>query len=57
MATGEVNVNPNIHIWDANTLETMMILKTSHKGGVLHLCFSGDGATLLSMGMDKSFSL
>jgi len=57
IATGEVNVYPTIHIWDANTLETLMILKTSHKGGILHLCFSGDGNLLLSVGMDKTFSL
>ena len=57
MATGEVNVNPTIHVWDANTLETLVVLKTSHKGGVLHLAFSGDGSLLLSVGMDKAFSL
>jgi WD40 repeat protein len=43
LATGEVNINPCIHIWDAQTTETVQILDTSHRGGVLHLAFSKDG--------------
>jgi WD40 repeat protein len=43
VATGEVNINPQIHVWDAQTMETLVILETSHKGGVLHLVFSTDG--------------
>lgn len=57
IATGEVNYSPNIHIWDATTLETVIILKSSHKGGILHLAFSGNGSLLLSIGMDKTFSM
>lgn len=57
LATGEVNVSPTIHVWDATTLETIIILKSSHKGGILHLGFSGDGSLLLSVGMDKTFSI
>lgn len=57
IATGEVNVNPSIHVWDAKSLETLIILKTAHKGGVLHLAFSGDGQLLVSVGMDKTFSV
>ena len=57
IATGEVNLNPCIHVWDARNLETLSILKTSHKGGVLHLAFSGDGQLLISVGMDKTFSI
>jgi hypothetical protein len=43
VATGEVNVNPQIHVWDAQSLETFAILDTAHSGGVLHLIFSTDG--------------
>ena len=57
VATGEVNVNPQIHVWDTQTLEPTVILHTSHKGGVLHLTFSSDGETLASIGMDKAFSI
>ena len=32
-------------------------METSHKGGVLNLAFSGDGTKLISIGMDKTFSL
>ena len=58
VATGEVtSVSPSIHIWDAATLETLVILKTSHRGGIMHLTFSNDGSLLLSIGMDKTFSM
>lgn len=57
VATGEVNINPEIHIWDPQSLETLAILNTSHKGGVLHLTFSGDGHKIISVGMDATFSL
>ena len=35
----------------------MVILNTSHKGGILHLAFSGDGSKIVSIGMDDTFSL
>lgn len=57
IATGEVNINPAIHVWDAGSLETIIILKSSHKGGILHIAFSGDGQLLISVGMDKTFSI
>lgn len=57
VASGEVNVCPAIHIWDAQSLETEIILETSHKGGILHLAFSNDGEKLVSVGMDKQFSI
>jgi hypothetical protein len=57
VATGEVNISPFIHVWDAQTMETLVVLQTSHKGGVLHLVFSNDGQKLVSIGMDRTFSL
>ena len=57
VATGEVNVNPDIHVWNPQTLETLAVLTTSHKGGILHLTFSGDGLKLISCGMDSTFSI
>jgi len=50
-------VNPQIHVWDAQTMETMKILDTAHSGGVLHLIFSTDGQKLISIGMDRTFSI
>lgn len=52
-----MNNGPSIHVWDAATMETLIVLKTAHKGGVLHLTFSSDGSLLLSIGMDKTFSM
>ena len=57
VATGEVNMNPEIHVWDPQTLETLAVLSTSHKGGILHLWFSGDGLKVISVGMDATFSI
>ena len=57
VASGEVNICPSVHVWDASTLETEAILSTSHKGGVLHVAFSNDGEKLVSIGMDKTFSI
>jgi len=34
-----------------------MVLETSHKGGILHLAFSQDGKKLISIGMDRVFSI
>lgn len=34
-----------------------MILSTSHGGGILHLIFSTDGQKLVSIGMDRTFSI
>jgi len=61
VATGEVNVNPDIHVWDPQTLETLAVLTTSHKGGILHLTFSGASSQrtekIISCGMDATFSI
>ena len=57
IATGEVNQSPEIHLWNANTMETLAILRTAHRGGVLHLEFSRDGSQLVSIGMDISYSM
>ena len=57
VATGEVNVNPYIHVWDAQSRETLVVLETSHKGGILHIVFSNDGEKIISIGMDRTFSI
>ena len=57
IATGEVNIQPQVHVWDAQSFETVVVLQTAHKGGILHLCFSADGTKVISIGMDSTFSV
>ena len=57
IATGEVKTRPTVHVWDAETLETIAILQTSHEGGVMYVAFSSDGQHLVSLGSERAFSL
>lgn len=43
IATGEVNVRPMIHVWDSETMETIITMVSSHRGGIMHMTFSSDG--------------
>lgn len=38
-------------------METLLVMQTSHRGGVLHLVFSTDGSKIVSIGMDRTFSI
>ena len=38
-------------------METIVTLKTSHKGGIKSISFSLDGSKLISVGMDRNFSI
>lgn len=57
VATGEVNIHPYVHVWDSQTMETLVVLQTAHKGGILHLVFSTDGHKIVTIGMDRTFSI
>jgi WD40 repeat protein len=52
VATGEVNMQPDIHIWDPQTLETLAILNTSHKGGVFSFFYYANLPQPPPMGVD-----
>ncbi len=43
IATGDIQKNPDIHVWNSVSTECLAILKTSHEEGVRHLTFSLDG--------------
>ncbi len=57
VATGQIGVVPEIHIWNALTLEKLSILTGSHKNGVCSLNFSSSGKLLVSVGLDSVFTV
>jgi len=38
-------------------METLVSFMTSHRGGVMHMAFSSDGQKLVTIGMDRAFSI
>ncbi len=59
VATGQIGVNPVIHVWDATSKETKSILSGLHKStqGVCSLGFSSSGKLLVSVGLDKNYTI
>jgi WD40 repeat protein len=59
IATGQIGANPVIRIWDATTKETLSILSGLHKStqGVCSLGFSSSGKLLISVGLDKMYTV
>lgn len=57
VATGETAENPTIHIWNVHDCLPMHIIETDHGAGIINLAFSSDGEFLISLGMDKFFSI
>ncbi|CAH1792746.1 unnamed protein product [Owenia fusiformis] len=57
IATGQIGREPPIHIWDAETLKTISILKGAHQRGVCAVDFSADGKRLASVGLDDNHTI
>lgn len=57
VASGEACKNPRIHVWSTINYSMMSDISTQHSEGVLNLCFSYDGFYLISIGLDKNFSI
>lgn len=57
VASGEVSESPCIHIWNHKNTEQLKVIKTNHRNGILKLKFSDDGEYIVSVGMDKYFSI
>lgn len=56
-ATGQIGRDPEIHVWDAVSMNTESILKGEHFRGVCALSFSSDGKKLASVGLDDNHSI
>uniref|UniRef100_H2YU30 Anaphase-promoting complex subunit 4 WD40 domain-containing protein n=1 Tax=Ciona savignyi TaxID=51511 RepID=H2YU30_CIOSA len=53
----EVGRDPAIHLWEADTMSTLSILKGCHERGVSAVDFSGDGKKLVSIGLDNDHTM
>ena len=50
---GDVGDAPSVHLWDANTGASLVLIEGFHRGGVALLQFSDDGTLLASVGLDE----
>jgi WD40 repeat protein len=57
VATGQIGKDPYIAVWDANTMETVALLKGFHQRGICALGFSNEGKYLVSVGLDDSHTI
>ncbi|XP_041941967.1 echinoderm microtubule-associated protein-like 5 [Alosa sapidissima] len=52
VATGQVGRDSCVHVWDAEQLRPLAVLRGFHQQGVCALDFSADGKRLASVGLD-----
>ena len=59
VATGQIGVNPVIHVWDALERQTLSILSDLYKNsqGICSLAFSSSGKLLISVGLDENHTV
>ena len=59
VATGECAESPQIHVWraDEDVCSPEAVVRTNHGTGIVNLAFSHCGELLVSVGIDKYFSL
>ncbi|XP_048456030.1 echinoderm microtubule-associated protein-like 5 [Rhincodon typus] len=57
ISTGQVSRDSAIHIWDAELLKPLSILKGHHQFGVCAVDFSADGKRLASVGLDENHTI
>ena len=57
VATTESGKRPSIHVWSVLDLAPLSIVKTQHTNGVINMQFSFDGFLLISISVDKVFSI
>ena len=56
-ATGELGKKPVVSIWDSQTMQTMVTIKTKHSRGVPLLAFNDGGNSLATIGLDNEHTL
>lgn len=52
VATGQIGNEPEINVWNSNTLKTLSVLRGKHRKGICSLAFSASGKLLASVGLD-----
>jgi WD40 repeat protein len=57
IATGECVESPQIHVWNVLYCTPEAVIQTHHGAGIVNLAFSRCGDLLVSVGVDKYFSL
>eukprot|EP00043_Microstomoeca_roanoka_P006737 m.65510 g.65510 ORF g.65510 m.65510 type:complete len:1912 (-) comp13543_c0_seq2:42-5777(-) len=53
IATGQLGESASVHVWNAQTLETLSILSGTHQTGVGSVSFSSNGKILLSVDVSE----
>lgn len=56
-ATGELDENPEVHVWDAKSGEPLCQFANTHSQGITSLAFSKDSHYLVSLGQDSMHSI
>jgi WD40 repeat protein len=57
VATGECIESPQIHVWSVLYCTPEAVIQTNHGAGIVNMAFSRCGDLLVSVGVDKYFSL
>ncbi|XP_063080185.1 echinoderm microtubule-associated protein-like 5 [Engraulis encrasicolus] len=57
IATGQVGRDACVHVWDAELLKPLAVLRGIHQVGVNALDFSADGKRLVSVGLDDHHTI
>lgn len=52
IASGQLSQNPAIHLWSANSFQSISLLKVEDNCGICSLSFSANGRLLISLQMD-----
>ena len=57
VATGEACFNPKIHVWLGHNCQQLSVLNTYHKVGISCVRFTHQNRRIISLSVDKCFSI